>query len=288
METEAPVGIEEVSASRAPDAPRTFQHQLRAGQAQLRTSLNNKWALRALFYGAVLIAWQITAIVQGEFFLPTIQATVMAFGELFTEGYAFTVITTLQQLVVGLMIALVIAIPVGALAGRFRIVEDLISPYVNTLFVTSKESLLPLIIIAFGVAFWYRAWVVILFAIFFPIINTAAGVRYVDAELRETARAFETPPWRMFSRIYLPAAAPFVVAGVRMGFSMAIKGMVIAELWVAQGTGELLGTFARAPRRLDLYYALALLILAIAIGVNEALKWAEIKLRPAARAEGKV
>lgn len=288
METETPVEDDEVSASRTPEAPGRFQDQLRGGGARVRTSLENKWILGGLFYGGVLIAWQTTAVIQGEFFLPTIQATVMAFGELFSEGYAFTVLTTLQQLVVGLAIALAIAIPVGALAGRFRFFEDFISPYVNTLFVTSKESLLPLIILAFGVAFWYRAWVVILFAVFFPIINTAAGVRYVDEELRETARAFETPPFRMFTRVYLPAAAPFVVAGVRMGFSMAIKGMVIAELWVAQGTGNLLATFARAPRRLDLYYALALLILAIAIGVNGGLKWAEVKLRPAARAEGKV
>ena len=73
----------------------------------------------------------------------------------------------------------------------------------------------------------------------------------------------------MFSRVYLPAAAPFVVAGIRLGFGMAMKGMVIAELWIFSGAGNLLETFSRSPLRLDLYYPLVLLIIAFAVVVNE-------------------
>jgi ABC-type nitrate/sulfonate/bicarbonate transport system permease component len=254
-------------------------------RSTVRRLLDNKWVLRALVYGAVLVAWQVTAEVKGEFFLPTIPATLGGLVEIFTEGYAASLLETVQQLIVGFAIALSIAIPIGAVMGRFRFMEDLLAPYVNTLFVTSKESLLPIIIVAVGIGFWYRTWVVILFAVFFPIINTAAGVRYVDRELRETARAFDTGPWRMFTSLYLPASAPFVVAGIRLGFGMAMKGMVISELWVLRGTGRLLFTFSDAPRRLDLYYALVIVIVAIAITTSEVLKWAERKLRPAAGIE---
>ena len=258
------------------------------GLPRWRRLLRNKWVLRAIFYGAILAAWQATAVIKGEFFLPTIPQTVRGFGEIFTEGYATALLGTLRQLVVGFLLALVIAIPVGALMGRFRFVEDLAAPYVNTLFVTPKQALLPVLIVAVGIGFWYRTWVVILFAVFFPIINTAAGVRYVDQELRETARAFGTGRWRMFSQVYLPAAAPFVVAGIRLGFGMAMKGMVIAELWIFSGAGRLLETFSRSPLRLDLYYPLVLLIIAFAVVVNELLKLAERKLRPAAQLTGQV
>ncbi len=249
----------------------------------VRRLLDSRWGLRLVVYGAIVLGWQVTAMVKGEFFLPTIPATIRGIGELFTEGYYVRFGTSLQQLLVGFFIALLIAIPIGVMIGRFRFAEDLLGPYVNTLFVTSKESLLPIIIITFGVSFWYRTSVVILFAMFFPIINTAAGVRYVDKELSETARAFATRPWRMATRVYLPAAAPYVVSGVRLGLGMALKGMVIAELWVLQGTGELLSAFARAPRRLDLYYALCVLILAFAVVVNEGFKVLERRLRPATR-----
>jgi ABC-type nitrate/sulfonate/bicarbonate transport system permease component len=244
----------------------------------------NKWVLRAIFYGAILAGWQLTAVIKGKFFLPTIPALIRGFGEVFTEGYAATMLGSLRQLVAGFVIALVIAIPVGVLMGRFRFVEDVLAPYVNTLFVTPKQAMLPIIIVAVGIGFWYRTWIVILFSIFFPIINTAAGVRYVDRELRETARAFGTSRWRMFSQIYLPASAPFIIAGIRLGFGMAMKGMVIAELWIFAGTGSLLETFSRSPLRLDLYYSLVFLIIAFAVAVNELLKWTENRLRPAARA----
>ncbi len=266
-----------------PDA-RTVPSATRPPRGPFRAILDSKWALRAVVYGAVLVAWQTTAMIKGEFFLPTIPATLAGIVKVFQEGYYTDLLFSLQQLLLGLAIALTVAIPLGALMGRFRFVEDLFSPWVNTLFVTSKESLLPILIIAFGVAFWYRTWVVILFAVFFPIMNTAAGVRYVDQSLRETARAFATRPWRMFTKIYLPASAPFVVAGIRLGFGMAMKGMVIAELWVLQGTGDLLSTFARAPRRLDLYYALVVIIIAFAVTVTELLKWLERRLRPASQA----
>ncbi len=68
-----------------------------------------------------------------------------------------------------------------------------------------------------------------------------------------------------------------------MGLAMAIKGMVIAEIWVYIGTGELLTTFTLSPRRLDLYYALAVVIIAVAVALNEFLKAAEKRLRPYSR-----
>ena len=182
-------------------------------RSRMRSLFKNKWVLRLIAYSAIALAFQIMAMIQGPFFLPEIPDIVLGVGELFTDGYVLTLVPTLQQLAIGFFITVVIAIPMGALMGRYRSAEDLLAPWVNTLFVTPKAALLPIIILVFGLGLEYRVLVVILFAIFFPVINTAAGVRYVDRELRETAEAFATPPWRMFTQIYLPAAAPFIVAG---------------------------------------------------------------------------
>jgi NitT/TauT family transport system permease protein len=254
-------------------------------RSRIRRLLNNKWFLRLVVYGAIIAAFQITALVQGPFFFPTVPEIIRGMGELFTEGYVRVLGPTLQQLAAGFTLAMAIAIPLGVLMGRYNLAEDLLAPWVSTMYVTSKEALLPIIILVFGLDFGYRVTVVVLFALFFPIINTAAGVRYVERELRETARAFATPPGRMFTRVYLPAAAPFIVAGIRMGLAMAIKGMVIAEIWVFIGTGELLSSFTLAPRRLDLYYALAILIIAVAVVLNQLLKVSEQRLRPYARVQ---
>ena len=74
-----------VSEGGLPEPPR------RGGEDGLRgwrRLLRNKWVLQAIFYGAILAVWQATAVIKGEFFLPTIPQTIRGFGEIFTEGYA--------------------------------------------------------------------------------------------------------------------------------------------------------------------------------------------------------
>ena len=107
----------------------------------------------------ILVALQVDAVRQGPFFLPTMPDILSGIVELFTEGYILVLGPTLQQLAVGFVIALAIAIPLGVLMGRYSFAEDLLAPWVNTLFVTSKESLLPIIIRSFGLGFLLpRGW----------------------------------------------------------------------------------------------------------------------------------
>lgn len=253
-------------------------------RSRLRRALTTKWMLRVLVWGGALVLWQIVAIVKGPFYAPTLQATVLGIGDAFANGYYWTLLESLRQMIIGYFLALLIAIPLGALMGRFHAVDDFFSPFVNTLFVTSKESLIPLFVIAFGTSLGYRVAVVVLFAFFFPVMNTAAGVRFVDQKFVETARAFCTARRRMFTQIYLPAAAPFVVAGTRLGLGMAFKGFVIAEIWIVSGTGRLL-VESGSLRLLDTYFAIAFVIAALGVGSNEALKALERRLRPYAQLE---
>lgn len=239
----------------------------------------SKWALRTLFWGSVVLAWQLFALWKGPFFLPSVPDTVRGVGSFIADGHYLTLVGSLKQLLLGFAIACAVGIPVGALMGWSRIFDDLISPYIYTLFVTAKEALLPLLIIVVGTKLEYRISVVVMFAFFFPVINTAAGVRFINRDLIETARAFCTPRRRMFSEIILPAAAPYVVAGVRLGLGMALKGMIIAELWVTAGTGGLLKNLA-AYRELSLYFATAVMIVILAITANELLSALERKLQP--------
>ena len=250
----------------------------RKAPSTLGRLLSGKWGLRLIVYGALLVGWQVTAMVKGPFFAPTIPETLAGIADAWANGYYSILFDSLRQMIVGFLLSLVIAIPLGALIGRSRVMDDLLSPYVNTLFVTSKEALIPLFVILFGIGFQYRVAVVVLFAFFFPVMNTAAGVRFVDQHLIETARAFCTSRWRMFKAIYLPGAAPFIVAGIRLGLGMALKGFVIAEIWVITGTGRLL-VEAGSLRLLDTYFAIALVIAAIGIGTNEGLKALERRLR---------
>ena len=244
----------------------------------LRSIADNKWALRAVCWGLLLVIWQLIAIVRGPSWWPTLQATAAATVEIFENGYYLTLLESLEQMFAGFGITMIFAIPLGVAIGRSRIADGLFSPWVTNLFSSPKEALLPLLIILFGTGFEYRVAVVVIFAIFFVVMNTAAGVRYVDASLLETARAFRTPRLRMVTSVLLPAAAPFVVAGMRLGLGMALKAMVIAELWVSYGTGGLIDQ-AADQRDLPMFFALSAMVIIVAALISQSLLWVEARLR---------
>lgn len=254
------------------------------GAARAGGSLwRNKWVLRALAWLVVLAAWEIVAIWRGPFFLPTLQAVVFdGLRKVFDAGYSEIFIRSWAQLFLGFFVACVIAIPLGALMGRFRAVNAFLSPYANSLFVTPSAALLPLIILLAGTDLQYRVVVVVLFAFFYPLVGTAAGVRYVEGKYTETGRAFCLSRLQFTTKVLLPASAPYVVEGVRLGLGMAVQGMLVAELWVSGGTGQLLKGLSER-RELDTYFALSLLVVILALLLMYLLRRLEMRLPGATR-----
>jgi ABC-type nitrate/sulfonate/bicarbonate transport system permease component len=233
---------------------------------------------RVVVWGALILLWELSARIKGPLFLPTPLKTAGGIGDIFSEGYASSLASSMRQLFVGFGIAVGIGVPLGLLMGSIRAFDDFLSPYVNTMFIVSKEALLPLLIVLFGTREEFRVVVVFLFAVFLIILNTAAGVRSVDPGMIEAARAFGLKRLQIFVKVVVPAILPFVVSGLRIGFGLAIKGMVIAEIWVTIGIGLLLTNFA-AFRRLNLLFGLAILIIAIGVIGTSLLGAAERRLR---------
>jgi len=264
-------------------APRGSQHRPGALRRIWRWC-GSKWGVRILAWSFLLVLWQLVAWWAGPQWTPTVQATLGALGDVFQRGYHLTLLTSLGQMFAGFFLTMIIAIPVGIAMGRSKVAAGLLGPWVTNLFSAPKEALLPLLIILFGTGFEYRVSVVVLFSVFFLVMNTSAGVRYADASLMETAVAFRTPPVRMVTRVLIPAAAPFIVAGMRLGLGMSLKAMIIAELWVSFGTGGLIDQVG-AQRDLPMFYALSLLIIVVAAAISESLLILEKRLRRSAGVE---
>lgn len=244
---------------------------------------HNRWVLRLVVWGGLVLVWHLLAVWKGPFFLATPLQTLNGLAKLQSEGHYPTVVNSLGQLGIGFGLAVAVGVPLGLVMGSVRAVDDVFAPFVNTLFVTPKEALLPFLIALFGTQLNFRIAVVFLFAIFFIVINSAAGVRAVSPHLIETARAFRMPRHRVFTRVVMPASTAYVVAGIRLGLGMAIKGMVIAEIWVTIGIGLLLNNFG-AFRQLDLFLALAAVVVAIGVASTTLLSALERRLRTWAEA----
>ncbi|MGI8516210.1 MAG: ABC transporter permease [Acidimicrobiia bacterium] len=252
-------------------------------QSRVQNLVINRWFLTAAAWGFLLLIWHLLAIWKGPYFLATPIETLLGLGRLATEGYVPSIARSLQQLLAGFALVIVVGIPIGLLMGSVRAIDDFVSPYVQTLFVTSKEALLPFLIVVFGTQFRFRVAVVFLFGVFFLVINTADGVRSVDHRLIETARAYRLPRREIFTKVVVPASLPFIVAGLRLSLAAAIKGMVISEIWVTFGIGLLLKNFG-AFRRMDMFLAIAVLVVTVGVAATTLLKALENRIRPWARA----
>jgi NitT/TauT family transport system permease protein len=117
--------------------------------------------------------------------------------------------------------------------GWYKPAAKVMDPFVNAAYVIPVAALVPVIIIWFGLASTSRILVVILFCVFEILVSTYTGVKNVDPMLIDVCRSFGATRLDLFRKVVFFASLPYIFAGLRMGASRAIKGMVVAELLFA-------------------------------------------------------
>src|SRR5437762_10733667 len=134
----------------------------------------------------------------------------------------------------GYLAGVVVGIVLGLLVGWYKRLRYALDPFITFLYATPRIVLLPLFIIWFGIGVESKIAVVFLGAIFAILINTAAGVRNLDANLIKVARSFGASDLQLFRTIALPGSLPFILTGLRLGIGHALTGVVVGELVAAQ------------------------------------------------------
>ena len=176
----------------------------------------------------------------------------------------------------GYLVGLVIALPLGVLMGHYKSVNRLFNSIVEILRPMPPLAWIPLILAWFGVASlasilgveegeWYvmlnnikiSMLFVIFIGAFFPILlNTIHGVSGVRSTLVDSARVLGASDKDIFFKVLLPAAAPSIVTGMRLGLGVAWMCLVAAEMMPGSisGIGYLI-THAYTVARTDIVIA---------------------------------
>lgn len=184
---------------------------------------------------------------------PPISQVVDALGWLVQQAEFWrALLITLQSLVTGLGLALLVGIPLGLLMGWRRTVRGLFEVYLRLFLSMPLSPLVPLLIIIFGLGLAARASVVFTYAMPVVALNAATGVLSVSSRWVEMTRSFCATEAQLFRRVILPGAMPAVMAGIRLGTGRAVVGMVVSELIIISvGLGQLINRFNasfQAPR----------------------------------------
>lgn len=134
---------------------------------------------------------------------------------------------------IGFLLAMLIGIPMGVLSGWNKTFNAIVNPFISGLYVTPKVTLLPVIIIAFGIGPMSKIVIVFLMA-FFPIVMSAQkAMNTLDQDLIKAARTFTASEWQIFKTIALPSTVPFLLTGIRLGIGQGLIGVVVGELFAS-------------------------------------------------------
>jgi len=196
----------------------------------------------------ILGTWQASGLFLDPLLISTPTRVLSDLASMSTQGQIWiALLTSLEEMFIGLSIGLVCGIVLGLLMGRYWIVETILSPYVNFFNATPLVVTIPLLVIWVGISTQARLLFVVLITIWPVLLNTLAGVKNVSQGYVDVGRAFGLSEAQMLRQISIPAAVPYILAGVRVSVGLAIIGMIISEIEVSMvGLGFLLTSFGNS------------------------------------------
>lgn len=232
--------------------------------------LSGDWRWNALLVAtvvALLAFWQFAVTVLElvpRAFLPPPTAVGAALLELLQDPEFWTAFAfSLQNLLIGLALAVVVGVTVGLVVGWFPVLHFTVAPFLWLLYSTPKVALAPLIILILGLGSASKIALAFLLAVFPILLNTMDGVETVNSSLVRAGRVFGFHGTSLGVRIVLPATLPFSLAGIQRGSALAFTGVVLGEfLGGAGGLGHML---ERAAFDFQMDEALAIVFVMVVI-----------------------
>jgi NitT/TauT family transport system permease protein len=230
-----------------------------ASDTMLRTvsAREPRWrvVVRTAFpFVVVGLIWEIVArlgIFPAKLF-PTLGTVADAFVELTLSGILpHHALDTILRLLLGFALAAAIGVAVGILMGRSRRMEDIFLPLVSVLAPIPGIAWAPLFLLWFGLGN-QPATLLVAFVSAFPIIlNTWTGVKAVKEVWVRSAQAMGADDRRLFAKVIVPGALPYILTGLRLGLAQAWRALVGVEMlaavpwglgWMIFGAREFLNT----------------------------------------------
>ena len=235
--------------------------------------------IRVPFMASLLIwavLWEAVGHTGAGLILPPLSRIFVRVVEIVpTPSFLDALVITGRAFLAGTAIAVAVGVPLGILMGRSAIADRLLLPWVNMFLSAPLSALVPVIMVLFGFGDTTIVLVVVLFAIWIITLNARTGVLGISPSLVEMARSFGASGAQAFAKIYLWAALPEILAGIRLGLIRAVKGVVIGQLLVSVvGFGTLFEIYS-SHFLIEHFWALLLVLFAFAFALNEALAWLE-------------
>lgn len=231
--------MERTAAATASDPPlprRPGRAKARPGRSK-PLGLSGQRGLSVLSVVGGLLLWELAGrfLVDNPLFLATPLQAIAELIEMTVSGeLQYHVWVSGQEFLYGFLIGSGGGILIGLAMASSRPANAMLAPWVAGLYATPIIAVAPLVILWAGIGIWSKVIVVVSVVIFPVIINTEAGIRSTDRALIEAVRSFGANRYQIFTKVSLPSALPFILAGLRLGIGRGLIGVVVGELFGAR------------------------------------------------------
>ena len=236
-----------------------------------------RWS-QAIVIGLFLLVWELSArFFVDRMFLAPPSRVYGEIGRVFsTKGVTDALLLTLFELGVAFVIALAIGLVTGFAIGLSRFMRRSAMPIVLLLYGIPQITILPLFILYFGLGAPSKIAFGVTHGVFPIVLAVVAGVQNMKPVLMSSARSMGANRWQLLRYVIFPHMVPSLFAGMRLGMSGVLLGVLLAELYVSiAGIGYFTSMFTQSfdPTRL---LGLISILAARAIVMNELVRRAEV------------
>jgi len=244
----------------------------------LRQALRRPWVARIGVVVLLFALWEVAALwwVDPMFLSPPSRVFASLQSVFETRGVPAALRITFWELAVAFVLSVAIGLAIGLAVGLQPFARKSFLPIVLLLYGTPQVTILPLFILYFGIGPASK----IAFGVshgFFPIaLAIVAGVQNIKPILLTSARSMGANRWQVLRHVIFPHTIPSFFAGMRLGMTGVLLGVLLAELYVSTaGIGYFTTLFTQNfdPTRL---FGLIAVLAAMAIALNEIVRRAEI------------
>jgi len=201
----------------------------------MRPGLLGRHAPSLALFAATVLVWQLAGPIFHirEYLLPSPLSVVRAATNFSIPWHHHIWITSLEILG-GFAVAGVAGVVLGAAIAWSPALSRALVPFlvfVNTL---PKVAVAPLFLLWLGYGVVPNILIAALIGFFPVVINTAVGLTQIDEELLDLGRVFGAPTWKVFVKIRLPNALPYVLSALKITATAAVVGAIVGEFVASQ------------------------------------------------------
>jgi NitT/TauT family transport system permease protein len=243
------------------------------------TSAGRRTTDTLLIIIVIALIWQGLARWVGSTALPGPLPTLSYFAQFVPSArFAANAAATALAFALALALAYGVGLIIGVWMGAHRLSGAVGEPILITVYSLPKITLYPVLLLIFGLSLSGKVTFGAIHGILPVALLTMAAIRNIPPVFIKSARTLRLSAWQTICTVLLPAVIPEIIAGLRIGFTVTLLGVLLAEMFASKdGLGFLIINAMNLLQTKEMI-TIAVVLFAFAATANALLLWLEHRL----------